>query len=654
MTYDRYLHWRHNPVSLTPRLSVVIPAYNEAERIVTTIASITAHLTRAGIEFEIIVSDDGSTDGTPDRLRRMGLRNLIVLDPGVNRGKGAAVRAGVAAAGGELVLFTDADLSTPIGELDQLIAAIEVDGADIAIGSRGHAGADEGEKSTARRIFSWGARRLTRAGLGLDVADTQCGFKLFRREAARALFAAQRIDGFSFDAEVLFLAGRLGYRVAEAPVQWIDAPDSKVRPLQVAIAFLFDLVRIRITALLGRYPTERPLVGVDPLAPRLRLAVVTALPPSTATLTEYGHHLVQNLARKPQVSELIVLADDGDGLPEPTADYRVEAAWRFDSLATPWRLWRAVRRTRPDVVLFNTHFTSFGTRKVAAALGLAMPALLRLSGTHTIVLLHNLVDTVDLDAAGYGGPRIVTRVLTSIGRGLTRLLLRADRVVTTMPSYVETLRDRYGATNVSLTPHGAFETPLAPDSEPADGRRRVLAFGKFGTYKRVDDLIIAHRELRDRGGHDDVELVIAGTDSPNARGYLAGVEADCADLPGVRFTGYVAEEDVAELFESCSVVVFPYTATTGSSGPLHQAGAHGRAVIAPRLGDFLDLVEHEGYRAEPFTPGEPGSLTEALAAVLDDREHRRDLGRRNHAAAISLPISEICDWHVDHALRLTA
>ena len=159
---------------------------------------------------------------------------------------------------------------------------------------------------------------------------------------------------------------------------------------------------------------------------------------------------------------------------------------------------------------------------------------------------------------------------------------------------------------MSLTPHGAFETPLAPDPDPDDGRRRVLAFGKFGTYKRVDDLIVAHRELRERGGYDDVELVIAGTDSPNARGYLAGVEAECADLPGVRFTGYVAEEDVAELFESCSVVVFPYTATTGSSGPLHQAGAHGRAVVAPRLGDFLDLIEHEGYCAEPFTPGEPG------------------------------------------------
>ena len=109
-----------------------------------------------------------------------------------------------------------------------------------------------------------------------------------------------------------------------------------------------------------------------------------------------------------------------------------------------------------------------------------------------------------------------------------------------------------------------------------------------------------------------------------------------------------------ETFTAASVVVFPYTATTGSSGPLHQAGAYGRAVVAPRVGDLLELVEAEGFAAEPFQPSDPASLADALAAVLDDDDYRRRLGRRNHAAATSLPLAEVCDWHVGRALELAA
>lgn len=652
MTYDNYLRWRDTPVELDPDLSVVIPTYNESRRIVPTIASIVAHLAETALSFEIVVSDDGSTDGTAGLVRDMGLRNVVVLEPGVNRGKGAAVRAGVAAAGGRFVLFSDADLSTPIGEIDAMLELAE--SADVVIGSRGAAGSSETEKSGLRRFLSWGARRTTQAALGLEITDSQCGFKLFRREAARTLFSCQRIDGFSFDAEILYLANRFGFTIAEAPVHWIDAPGSTVDPLRTAMTFVMDLVRIRLRALFGAYPRVRPqpteATGVD----TVRLGVVTALPPSTASLTEYGHHLVRHLATKPEVSELVVLADDRDGLPADREGVTVVPAWRFDSLTTPFRLWRAVGRTRPDVVLFNMHFTSFGTRRIAAALGLMTPALLRLRGVRTIVLLHNIVECVDLEAAGYGGHPLKTRALRAIGRALTRLVLAADWVATTMPAFVDTLRENYGATNVSLTPHGAFDVPLSPPDDPADDRRRILAFGKFGTYKRIEDLMAAHEILLSRGGYDDVEVVVAGTDSPMAVGYLDEARRTYASLPGVRFTGYVEEDELPDLFESASLVVFPYTATTGSSGPLHQAGSHARAVVAPRLGDLLDLVEHEGFAAEPFVPGEPETLADALAAVLDDPEHRRSLGRSNYAAAIGLPLADICDWHVGRALQLAA
>ncbi|MFK8022842.1 MAG: glycosyltransferase [Ilumatobacter sp.] len=651
MTYSNFLQWTRTPASLDPDLSVVVPAFDEARRIVPTLVSIASALLEQGLEFEIIVSDDGSRDGTPDLVRGLGWRNVVVLDPGVNRGKGAAVRDGVLAANGRRILFTDADMSTPMRELPELLRRLDA-GADVAIGSRAADGAVERSKSSVRRLVSWGWRRTARLGLGIDIADTQCGFKLFTREAAHELFGASRIDGFSFDAELLFLAARADHRVDEVPVEWFDAPGSKVRPLAVALGFLRDILAIRFAALLGRRGNHRP----SSERRAMRVAAVTAVPPSQASLTEYGHHLVQQLAEKPEIDEVIVYAEDSAGLPADTDGVVHRAGWTFDSLSTPFRILRHVRRDRPDVVLFNLHMTSFGSRKLAAAVGLCTPMLCRGTGAKTVVLLHNLVDTVDLDAAGYGANPLVNRILTAAGRFLTRIVLLADTVVTTMSQYVDVLEESYGARNVYLTPHGSFDDPAEVVADQVQRREsgtfRLLAFGKFGTYKRVDDLVAAHRLLLDRG--HDVECVIAGTDSPNAPGYLAGIAEKHADLDSLSFTGYVAEDDVPVLFAEADAVVFPYTATTGSSGPLHQAGAAARAAVAPRVGDFVDLIEREGFGAVTFEPGDAPSLADAIESLIADPDHRRALGRQNFAAACSLPLAHVADWHVEHFEALVA
>ena len=643
MSYSDYCTWRTDPVPIRPQLSVVIPAYNEARRIVPTVGAIAAHLAGQSVAFEIVVSDDGSTDDTVRRLRDLDLRNLRVLAPGRNRGKGAAVRAGVQAARGDFVLFTDADLSTPIEELDNMFVYARA-GTPVVIGSRAAGGAAEHDRSTLRSLLSAVLRTLARIVLRLPVADTQCGFKLFRADVARELFGQQTIDGFSFDLEVLWLARRAGYRIVERPVTWFDAPGSKVRPLRTTLAFLRDLVGIRLRHL-GR--PRRPARG-------LRVGLVTALPPSRTTLNEYGHHLRVALGDKPQVEETIVFCERDHPTDPTVAGETVVPTWRFDALTTPLRVLRAVRRHRPDVVLFNLHFTSFGGRRVPAALGLCTPALLRLCGVRTVVILHNLVDTVDLESAGFGSNRIVNSVLTAVGRMLTRVVLLANRVGTTMPTYVEILRERYGATNVYLAPHGAFEVVDDADSRPSDGRRRILTFGKFGTYKRLEALLAAYRQLVARPGFGDVELVIAGSDSPNAQGYVDAIRSSAADLPGVRFTGYVAEGDIPDLFRSASVVAFPYTSTTGSSGPLHQAGTYARAAVVPRVGDFLDLIAEEGFVGEPFDPDDPGTIAEALAAVLGDEDRRDRIGRQNHAAASGLPLVDIVDWHLLQAEELVA
>ena len=378
----------------------------------------------------------------------------------------------------------------------------------------------------------------------------------------------------------------------------------------------------------------------------LRVALVTAYPPSQTTLNEYGYHLARHLAAKPEVRELIILHDDVE---EPVTDLprgaRAVPAWRYGSLLNPVRIVRAVRACRADVVLVNAHFTSFAAGKVAAALGLMVPLLLRASGTPTVVLLHNLVDTVDLEEAGFSSNPVLTRILSFIGGLVTRMVLAADKVCVTIPQYVDVLRNKYGARNVYLAPHGSFEEPDPVEREP-NATPSLLAFGKWGTYKKVEVLLDAHAILRSQGL--DVEVVVAGTDSHNAVGYLEGVKEKYRDLQGVSFTGYVSEEDVPRVFGSANVAVFPYTSTTGSSGVLHQAGSYGCPVVLPDIGDFAEVVRDEGFEAATFDAGDAGDLARALRAMLADPDGMVAMGEANRAAACGIPLADVADWHLAH------
>lgn len=230
-----------------PDLTVVIPAYNEVERLSPTLDRIGAYLDQRERSFEVVVVDDGSTDETASLVRDHAKRNsrISLLELGRNRGKGAAVRAGVLAAAGRLVLISDADLSTPIEELTKLEAALEA-GSDIAIGSRGLAAADiqvrqPRYREAMGRIFNLIVRTLTPG----TYRDTQCGFKLLTRAAAHDLFGRSTVDRFAFDVEILQLAeGR--YQVAEIPVVWRHVEESRVSPLVDAPRMLFDLVKLAL------------------------------------------------------------------------------------------------------------------------------------------------------------------------------------------------------------------------------------------------------------------------------------------------------------------------------------------------------------------------------------------------------------------------
>jgi glycosyltransferase involved in cell wall biosynthesis len=239
-------------------LTVVIPAYNESARIAEPLRRLGAYLAAHHPASELVLADDGSTDDTAAVVERLagelGLPVRVLTSP-QNRGKGHAVRRGMLAARGTLVLMTDADLSTPIDELAHLAAALRA-GADVAIGSRKMAGAViEAHQPWLRenmgKVFTW----LTRVFV-VDVSDVTCGFKLFRREAAHAVFARATLDDWSFDAEALFLTRRLGFSLVEVPVHWRDAAGTKVNRGRDAVRSAVGLARIVWNRLRGRYDAD--------------------------------------------------------------------------------------------------------------------------------------------------------------------------------------------------------------------------------------------------------------------------------------------------------------------------------------------------------------------------------------------------------------
>jgi len=235
-----------------PRLSVVIPAYNEAGRLPATLQRVREYLAARDPCHEIVVVDDGSADGTAERAREAGGPDVVVVRNETNRGKGYSVRRGMLLARGERRLMTDADLSTPIEELPSLLAKLD-EGYDVAIASRAVDGArievhQPWFRENVGRLFNVLVRALLVPGL----KDTQCGFKVFTAEAAEEAFSLARLDGFSFDVEVLFVARRRGRRIAEVPVVWRNDSATRVGLFKGSLAFL-DLARIRWRAWRGRY-----------------------------------------------------------------------------------------------------------------------------------------------------------------------------------------------------------------------------------------------------------------------------------------------------------------------------------------------------------------------------------------------------------------
>jgi len=251
----------------TPPVSIVIPAYNESARLASTLPALLEHL--ADTDAEIVVVDDGSRDDTAVVVRRMLAdvpRARIVRLP-ENRGKGAAVRAGVAGATGDALVFMDADLATDLSALEVVLHALE--DADVVVGSRAVPGSVVFNGTRGRALMGRAFNRMVRAVTRLDVHDTQCGFKAFRGPVAKLLFALCQSDGFAFDTEILHDARILGYSIVEVPVTWTAVDGSSVRPVLDSLLTAIGLLRVVIRSRRTRVRAAARDLGWDPSAAAL-------------------------------------------------------------------------------------------------------------------------------------------------------------------------------------------------------------------------------------------------------------------------------------------------------------------------------------------------------------------------------------------------
>lgn len=368
----------------------------------------------------------------------------------------------------------------------------------------------------------------------------------------------------------------------------------------------------------------------------MKICLVTAFPPSRRGLNEYGFHIARELGRDPLLS-LTILGDEIEDGAAELDSFEVVRCWRFDSLSNPVKLWRALHDIKPDVVWFNLLFSTFGNKPVAAFSGLSIPVLSRLTGRYTHVTLHHLMDNIDLKDAGVRFPRLYK----AAGTTATRMLLMANSVSVLLPAYRRTLIDKYRGENVHFRAHGILSArPEPPDfSLRGNPEHRILAFGKWGTYKRLDLLIEAFHELAER--MPNVKLVIAGSNHPMTPGYVESIAEQLKHDARIEFTGYVAEEEIPELFRTSSFLVLPYTSATGASGVAHLACEFGVPIVSAGIQDFREMAWDEGIAIEFYETGNAQDLSDRMHALLNDDQKMRDMSDQNFSAALRMTMPQI-------------
>ena len=265
MSYQHYLQWKITPNTGTPYLSVIIPTYNDETRIVPTIGAIASYIANLGFMWELIIVDNSSTDETVGAIENLDLANVRVIRMSERSGKNAAVQCAMEDAQGTYVLLTDAGHATPIEELENLLNKLENGAFDLAVGSRTIATRGK-SRSLLQRWGRRGIHKLIRRAFAFDIRDAFCGFRLFTREAGQALYQQHICTDHFSDLEIVYLAARLGYRIAEVPVTWIHTSRATPYPQGTIRQYLVGLLKMKQHERLGKYQLPQTLPANEQFA----------------------------------------------------------------------------------------------------------------------------------------------------------------------------------------------------------------------------------------------------------------------------------------------------------------------------------------------------------------------------------------------------
>jgi len=364
------------------------------------------------------------------------------------------------------------------------------------------------------------------------------------------------------------------------------------------------------------------------------LAIVTAFPPSTGSLNEYGFHLVNAFAARTDIEKIIVIADKYVGTtPELDLGPKVEVrrVWRFNSPFAGLHIIRALKSCKAEGALYNLQTASFGDSEIPAALGLLTPAISQKLSVPSGVIMHNLVEAVDLSKTNLASSPLRQKLVACASYFVTKTMLMSGFMTVTLDSFWDILDEKYKAKNAFMVPHGSFPTASKERIAPLEDRgRTIVTMGKFGTYKRLERTIGAIQNLNSALDDDEkIKLVIGGSDHPATPGYLENLAVEHSSDKNIVFHGYVAEEDVSNFFTQAKLAIFDYDSTTGSSGVLHQAAIYGTPAAYPMMGDFIDVTEREGLRGFNFKPLDQSALEDAIMKCLSDTQTAQSLADNN-------------------------
>lgn len=366
----------------------------------------------------------------------------------------------------------------------------------------------------------------------------------------------------------------------------------------------------------------------------IKIAIITTLPPINTSLSEYGKFLVEGLLGVSEQCEIFVLAD------KPVADVPIEElalnrlhvnrCWDFNSKKTPLDILNQLKKIKPDLVIFNLQFASFGNKKIPAMLGLGTPLLARQAGYKVVTILHNMIEALQLNAPYFAKNNFDKWLIKTGGNIATRLLLQSHKLIVTLNEYKDILSAKYKAKNVDVIGLGTYIEPA--EQVQVQKENRFLTFGKFGAYKKLDFILDVFEDLLN--DYPDIELIIGGADHPNHPGYLQAMENKYQHLrPNVKFIGWIEDEHLADEIARAKAVILSYEATAGSSGPLHLSISQGKPVVAPDIGDFVRVAENEDVDILFYKHQNMLALRKSFVNLIEDRVDIELIGQHNLAIA---------------------